>query len=90
MTHATTCELLVRNSSCTCAPIRSALQLRAEGDRVSAICPACNGPVRSWEPGASVTVPQVIVAEQQHLAAAHPQAPDYAGIYDGLYEDGLG
>lgn len=68
----------------------NALQLKAVGDRVCAFCPACNRSARSWEPGASVTVPQVIVAEQQHLAAVHTPVPDYTAIHDGVYEDGLG
>lgn len=68
----------------------TALQLRAEGDRACAFCPACSRPVRTWPPGVSVTVPQLVVAEQQHLSAAHPQATDYSTIYDGVYEDGLG
>lgn len=88
--HATTCDLLVRNGDCTCAPTRDALQLKAIGDRCYLLCPRCWCVVHAWQAGAAVTVPQVIVAEQQHLAAVHTTAPDYSAIYDGIYQDGLG
>ncbi len=90
MTHTTTCDVLVRNGACTCAPVRTALQVKAMGN-LYIWCSTCQRTAHTWPYGAAVTIAQIILAEQRHLADVHPKpAPDYDALHDGLYEDGLG
>lgn len=70
--------------------VHVAIQVKAKGDRIYIWCTGCDHAARSWSTGEAVTVPQIMLAEQQHRDAFHPQPRDYSGIYDGVYENGLG
>lgn len=68
----------------------TALRVGAGGSRGPYLyCPECCLRVHAWADWTTVTVPQIIVAEQRHLADVHPQpVPDYDALHDGYYGTG--
>lgn len=67
------------------------MQVQAEGHLYlfCTFCTQCGQVAHTWPYGATVTVPQIILAEQRHLTAMHPlPEPDYDALHDGYYGTG--